>query len=175
MGGHEDKGFYPFCTFSHGGVIRLFSSLSLPSTFKKRFLVEKLDTIPDKMSQGSRGRLVCSLCNMGLSWTPRTFCSLTFWLIITICVIAGSHTLQGLPIELLGQPQGCTSCRQLLRPLQVFFRNKNPGPLTATRSSGEWLAFLPASSPLAVGRLEPKVISWSPVSSSSMPVVCLHA
>lgn len=95
MGGHEDKGFYPFCTFSHGGVIGLFSSLALPSTFKKRFLVEKLDTIQDKMSQGSRGRLVCSLCNMGLSWTPRTFCSLTFWLIITICVIAGSRHFAG--------------------------------------------------------------------------------
>lgn len=63
---------------------------------KQTEVPEKADTVPNKMSQGSRGRLgVCSLVHVGLSWTLGTFHGLTFWLIISSCVVAGSHLCVG--------------------------------------------------------------------------------
>ena len=95
----------------------LFLGLILP--FQKEFskrqkqtgVVVKADLIQNKTSQGSRGRLgICSLFNVGPSWTLGSFCSLTLWLIITMCVAAGSRPVLGLPGMLPGWPEGCTSC-----------------------------------------------------------------
>ena len=70
-------------------------------------MVEKADIIQNKMSQGSRGRLgICSLFNVGLSWTLGTFHGLAFWLIITICVVAGSHPCAGPASGVAGPVRG---------------------------------------------------------------------
>ncbi|XP_037668839.1 transforming acidic coiled-coil-containing protein 1 isoform X3 [Choloepus didactylus] len=44
--------------------------------------------------------------------------------------------LLGLPVELSGQPEGCTSCSQLPRPPRVFCRNKQAHPLTVDPADG---------------------------------------
>lgn len=56
---------YTFCTFIPEEVIGIFPSLASPSIFKtgglkrlKQTVAEKADTKQNKMSQGSRGRLV---------------------------------------------------------------------------------------------------------------------
>lgn len=94
----------------------LFLGLILP--FQKGFPkrqkqtegVDKADIIQNKTSQRSRGRLgIHLLFHAGPSWTLGTFRSLTLWLIITMCVVAGSRPALGLPGELPGRPEGCTA------------------------------------------------------------------
>ena len=82
--------------------------------------------------------------------------------------------LLSLPVELLGQPGAYTSCCQLRRPPQVFFRNKQACPLTADPDVGEWLDLQPTSSPLAVVCPEPSPDCRTQVSSNSRPALCLH-
>lgn len=123
-----------------------------------------------KCLKAAGGRLgVCSLFSVGLSWTLGTFHSWTLWLIITICVVAGSHPSAGPASEWPGQPEGRTSCCQLLRAPGVFLRNEQTHPLTVSRPLGEWFAFLPASSHDAIGCPGP---THGPF--SSMPVTCPH-
>lgn len=106
----------------------LGGSLVSPSIFKRRFLrdrsrqeeLEKQTQYRTKYPKSSSGRLgVGSLVHVGLSWTLGTFHSLIFWLIITSCVVAGSHLCVGPTSLVPGQPEGCTSCRQGLGPLKI--------------------------------------------------------
>lgn len=131
--------------------MKMLYSLPSPSIFKRRFQrdpsrqeeLKKQTQYRTKYPEAAREGSVCSLCNVGLPWTLGTFHSLIFWLIITICVVAGSQPFAGLSWPACGladQPEGYSSCSPL-----VFLRNSRCAHQLLNQPMGEWLALLSAS------------------------------
>lgn len=147
----------------------------VPKRLKQTGVAGKAGVIENKTSQGSRGRLgVCSLFSVGLSWTLGTFHSLTLRLIITICVVAGSHPCAGPASGVAGPGRGPHQLLPAAEAPRSFLEDRADVPTDCVLAVGGWLAFLSASSHHAVGCPGPALVFWPHVPLSSMPAICPH-
>lgn len=152
--------FFPLCLilFSKGGSNETEADRNYFKKKKKRKKKKKqkerkkkADTIQHRMPLRQQGKVWCmfNVQHTWLSWTLGTFHSLTFWLIITICVVASSWLFVKLASGVDGPAQGLYQLLPAAVALCIFLRSRQVYPLTADQLLGEGSASQPASVPLS--------------------------